>query len=254
MDCDRRRAWHAHIQRQASIIQIAVSAAPGPGLSASSQASRATTSAHSFAPSATMPKSFSSNTKVAMDERRLLERARGVAPASHPREGDTRANSTSPIPTRRRFEKFLSFSDFAWCRVEYPALAQSESLVSRARVGLGGVAGGGLTHGADSCTFCLRPRFSSGLRRQSQTTPGLRAQAPPGLASTKSLRSYPLAERDSLLRRVRARRSRVCLRLRSHSIQPGLCNATGAGCSATVGGVALRARPHHRERSRPEGA
>ena len=54
--------------------------------------------------------------------------------------------------------------------------------------------------------------------------------------------SYPLAERDSLLRRDRATRSRVCLRLRSHSIQPGLCNATGAGCSATVGGVALRAR------------
>jgi hypothetical protein len=57
-----------------------------------------------------------------------------------------------------------------------------------------------------------------------------------------SVRSYPLAERDSLLRRDRATRSRVCLRLRSHSTQPGLCNATGAGCSATVGGVALHAR------------
>ena len=47
------------------------------------------------------------------------------------------------------------------------------------------------------------------------------AQAAPGLASTKSLRSYPLAERDSLLRRDRATRSRVCLRLRSHSMQSG---------------------------------
>ena len=35
------------------------------------------------------------------------------------------------------------------------------------------------------------------------------------------------------------RESRVCLRLRSHSIQPGLCNATGAGC---LGCVALHAR------------
>jgi hypothetical protein len=34
-------------------------------------------------------------------------------------------------------------------------------------------------------------------------TPGLRPQAPPGLVSTKSLRSYPLAERDSLLRQRR---------------------------------------------------
>ena len=47
-----------------------------------------------------------------------------------------------------------------------------------------------------------------------------------GLAYTNNLRSYPLAERDSLLRRDRATRSCVCLRLRSHSIQPGLCNAT----------------------------
>ena len=39
--------------------------------------------------------------------------------------------------------------------------------------------------------------------------------APPGLASTKSLRSYPLTERDSLLGRDRVTRSRVCLRLRS---------------------------------------
>jgi hypothetical protein len=46
---------------------------------------------------------------------------------------------------------------------------------------------------------------------QSQARPGLRPQAPPGLASTKSLRSYPLAERDSLLRRDRATRSRVSL-------------------------------------------
>ena len=50
-------------------------------MSASSQASRAATSARSFAQRATMPKSFSSNTnkkpakQVAMDERRLLERA-----------------------------------------------------------------------------------------------------------------------------------------------------------------------------------
>jgi hypothetical protein len=42
-------------------------------------------------------------------------------------------------------------------------LTQRRALVSRARVGLGGVAGGGLTHWGDSYTFCLRPRFSSGL-------------------------------------------------------------------------------------------
>ena len=75
-----------------------------------------------------------------------------------------------------------------------------------------------------------------------EKSPGLRPQAPPAAPIPKSLRSYPLAERNSLLRRDRATRSRVRLRLRSHSIQPGLCNATGAGCSATVGGVALRAR------------
>ncbi len=84
--------------------------------------------------------------------------------------------------------------------------------------------------------------LAAGAREQSQARPGLRPQAPPGLASTNSLCPYPLVERDSLLRRDRATRSRVCLRLRSHSIQPGLCNATAAGCSATVGGVALRAR------------
>ena len=33
-----------------------------------------------------------------------------------------------------------------------------------------------------------------------KTTPAPRPQAPPGLASTKSLCPYPLAERDSLLR------------------------------------------------------
>ena len=41
---------------------------------------------------------------------------------------------------------------FAWCCVEWPVLTQRESLVSQARVGLGGVAGGGLTQGADSYT------------------------------------------------------------------------------------------------------
>jgi hypothetical protein len=52
---------------------------------------------------------------------------------------------------------------FAWCRVGCPAMTQKWPLVSRARVGLGGVAGGGLTHWGDSYTFCLRPQFSSGL-------------------------------------------------------------------------------------------
>ena len=35
--------------------------------------------------------------------------------------------------------------------------------MSQARVGLGGVAGGGLTHWADSYTFCLWPQFPAGL-------------------------------------------------------------------------------------------
>ena len=43
-------------------------------------------------------------------------------------------------------------------------MTQSESLVSQAHVGLGGVAGGGLTHWADSFTFCLRPQFPPGTR------------------------------------------------------------------------------------------
>ena len=42
-------------------------------------------------------------------------------------------------------------------------LTQRRALVSQAHVGLGGVAGGGLTHWADSYTFCLRPQFSLGL-------------------------------------------------------------------------------------------
>ena len=42
-------------------------------------------------------------------------------------------------------------------------LTQRRALVSQARVGLGGVAGGGLTHWADSYTFCLRPQFPPGL-------------------------------------------------------------------------------------------
>ena len=42
-------------------------------------------------------------------------------------------------------------------------LTQRESLVSQADVGLGGVAGDGLTHWADSFTFCLRPQFPPGL-------------------------------------------------------------------------------------------
>jgi hypothetical protein len=42
-------------------------------------------------------------------------------------------------------------------------LTQGRALVSQARVGLGGVAGGGLTQGADSFTFCLRPQFPPGL-------------------------------------------------------------------------------------------
>ncbi len=58
--------------------------------------------------------------------------------------------------------------------------------------------------------------------------------SPTGTRGLASNQAYPL-ERGSLLRRDRATRSRVCLRLRSHSIQQGLCNATGAGCSATVG-------------------
>jgi hypothetical protein len=39
---------------------------------------------------------------------------------------------------------------------------------------------------------------------KSQARPGLRPQAPLGVASTKSLRSYPLAERDCLLRQCAA--------------------------------------------------
>jgi hypothetical protein len=74
------------------------------------------------------------------------------------------------------------------------------------------------------------------------TRPSPQAPRASPIPRTKNLCSYPLVERDSLLRRDRATRSRVCLRLRSHSIQPGLCNAAGAGCTATVGGVALRAR------------
>ena len=52
----------------------------------------------------------------------------------------------------RRAPKGLGFC-FAWCCVEWPVLTQRESLVSQARVGLGGVAGGGLTHWADCDTF-----------------------------------------------------------------------------------------------------
>src|SRR4029077_13105309 len=53
---------------------------------------------------------------------------------------------------------------------------------------------------------------------ESQSRPGLRPQAPPGLASTKSLRSYPLAERDSLLRQRRCAAA-LAKRLASHTGQ-----------------------------------
>ena len=42
-------------------------------------------------------------------------------------------------------------------------LTQRESLVSQARVGLGGVAGGGLTTGPTLIRRCLWPQFPSGL-------------------------------------------------------------------------------------------
>ena len=56
-----------------------------------------------------------------------------------------------------------------------------------------------------------RPRACSRRVEQPLTTPGLRPQAPPGLAYTKSLRSYPLAERDSLLRQRRRLSKAPCL-------------------------------------------
>jgi hypothetical protein len=43
------------------------------------------------------------------------------------------------------------------CRFAALVLTQRESLVSQARVGLGGVAGGGLTHWADRSSFCRWP-------------------------------------------------------------------------------------------------
>ena len=67
------------------------------------------------------------------------------ADQSHRHQFDT------PLSLQRRALESLGFF-FAWCCVEWPVLTQRESLVSQAHAGLGG-AGGGLTYGADRCSF-----------------------------------------------------------------------------------------------------
>ena len=98
----------------------------------------------------------------------------------------------------------------------------------------------------------------SGLSPKAQILPkrlpALAHKHPPAAPNTNRLCPYPLAERDSDLRRDRATRSSVCLRLRSHSIQPGLRNATGAywrlRCSATCQALNFIAQGDHVRKAR----